>query len=148
MDSTNDSFALPHPVEVLVEADVAGLGLGTLETRQPGEIARVRIVLVASSVFLSVAILQCPTGSVNNTLPGTATIPRKRTLSRAPAVTQSLIFLAWLKLKSTSQGLREEHFVSAKATVVIAVCIHRLLSRTTRTIPRTTQKPLSTSTAA
>ena len=58
MDSTNDFFALPHPVEALVEADVAGLGLGTLETRQPGEIGGVRIVLVGSSVFLSMAILQ------------------------------------------------------------------------------------------
>ena len=39
------------------------------------------------------AISQWPTGGVNNTLSGTSHFPRKRTLSRARAVTQSQFFL-------------------------------------------------------
>ena len=53
----NACLAVRHPVRVHAEADVAGLGLGALDAKQPGEIGPVRLVLVTSRHQVLVELL-------------------------------------------------------------------------------------------
>ena len=53
----NACLAVRHPVRVHAEADVAGLGLGALDAKQPGEIGPFQLVLVTSRLQVLVELL-------------------------------------------------------------------------------------------